>query len=688
LPEIVQFKPLAESDAESNLVAFVDLCKHNLSVFGNSLPFDEHVWDVSDYVKAKGKANSNRIYFSSWETVNAKLPQPMPEPFASFAKAYLRYQHAYRPIIDHSARVAPMSAICEALGEIGLVSPVHINSHILNRASQLIVAKNSPARAYRLGQNLQRIAAFADENRFVKVASRWRNPIGRPGDSARVGKEFEDRRQQKLPSAEDLGAVAQAYRLAKEPEDLIVTSIGAIMCSTPDRIAEILTLPAECEHCDRLPDGKEVYGLRYWPAKGAAPMIKWAIPSMVDLVKDAVARIKVHTESARGLARWYEEHPSDLYLPAHLEAHRGEALSGTQAAELIYGNGAYREETLALLKFHKLCPTGIRISELKVEFQILQDFVLSRLPKNFPFLDKKAGLKYSDALCVMHKYEFNQQRRTIRCLFESISHGQVSNGLGGGARHGKSSVFSRLGVVDANGVPFVINTHKFRHYLNTLAMHGGLDELDLAKWSGRKDVRQNRAYDHVSARDRLAMIRKSIGDSSNMFGSLGWAPSVPSITRDEFANLKVTTAHTTEFGYCTHNFTATPCQLHLDCLNCNELVCIKGDETREINIRRQLEETRELLRIAQKGGETGAYGAGRWVDHQTQTLQRLEELCAVFDSPTVQRGAVIQLKHLPTVSKLVQAAQTRGMDLSGGRLQQGESLLPASAVLTMPEPRK
>jgi hypothetical protein len=688
LSEIVQFKPLAERGAESNLAAFVDLCKHNLGVFGAGLPFDEHVWEVSDYVKAKGKANSNRIYFSSWETVNAKLPRPMPEPFASFAKVYLRYQHAYRPIIDQSARVAPLSAICAALGEIGLVSPVHINSHVLNRASQLIEAKNSPARAYRLGQNLQLIAAFADENRLVKVASRWRNPIGRPGDSARVGREFEDRRQQKLPSAEDLGAVAEAFRLAKEREDVIVTSIAAIMCSTPDRIAEILTLPSECEHGDRLPDGKEVYGLRYWPAKGAAPMIKWAIPSMVNLVKDAVARIRTHTESARALARWYEEHPSDLYLPAHLETYRGAALSVAQAAEVIYGDAECQEETVVLLKFHKLCPTFIPTRELKVDFQVLQDFVLRRLPKNFPFLDKTVGLKYSDALCVVHKYAFNQQRRTIRCLFESVSHGQVSNGLGGGARHGKSSVFSRLGVVDANGVPFVINTHKFRHYLNTLAMHGGLDQLDLAKWSGRKDVRQNRAYDHVSARDRLAMIRKSIGDNSNMFGSLGWAPNLPSITRDEFANLKVTSAHTTEFGYCTHNFTATPCQLHLDCLNCNELVCIKGDEIREINIRRQLDETRELLRAAQKGADAGAYGAGRWVEHQRQTVQRLEELCAVFDNPTVQRGAVIQFKHLPTVSKLVQAAQNRGLDLSSGGLKaEGENLLQA-VTLTLPERRK
>ena len=195
-------------------------------------------------------------------------------------------------------------------------------------------------------------------------------------------------------------------------------------------------------------------------------------------------------------------------------------------------------------------------------------------------------------------------------------------------------------------------------------MHGGLSDLDIAKWSGRKDVRQNRAYDHVSARDKLALIRDAVGDQSKMFGSLGYAPNVPAITRDEFANLKVMNAHTTEFGYCIHDYASSPCQKHLDCLNCNELVCIKGDSAREANIRRQLEETRELLVAARKGVEDGVYGSNRWVEHQAQTLQRLEELCAIIEDPMVRQGACVQLKHLPTVSRLVQAGQALGMDLS------------------------
>ncbi|HCN72771.1 MAG TPA: integrase [Pusillimonas sp.] len=681
MSDVVLFTPLVEKTAQENLDAFIDLCKNKLMVFGKDLPFDDFVWDITDAVQARGKASRTRIYFSSWDTVSDPLPHSMPEPFVSFAKAYVRYQHGFKPIIDQSTRVAPLRAIWAALNEVEKFSPVEVDGHIFNRAAQLIEERNEPERAYRLGRQLQGIAEFLTDKRLVKNSLNWKSCIKRPKDTQRVGKEFDERRQEKLPSAADLDAVSEAYRQAKGPGDVIITSIAAIMCSTPDRIAEILTLRADCEYQDRFPDGQEVYGLRYWPAKGADPMIKYVIPSMTDLVKDAIARIRQHTESSRALARWYEANPTRLYLPEHLEYLRGEGLTLEHVSELLYGAPDFWVEAKAWLNYRKLKKRRTQNNNSRLPFSDLEQAVIEGLPDNFPFLDKGLGLKYSEALCVVPLFFFNQQKRTLCFGLGSVTHGQVNDGLGASLKHGKSSVFSRLGITDPDGEPIRINTHKFRHYLNTVAMQGGLSELDIAKWSGRKDVRQNRAYDHVSARDKLALIRNAVGDQSKMFGPLGHAPSVPSITRDEFANLKVMNAHTTEFGYCTHDFASTPCQKYLDCLNCNELVCIKGDEVRETHIRRQLEETRDLLAAARKGVEEGAYGADRWLQHQTQTLQRLEELSAILEDPMVQRGAVIQLKHLPSTSRLTQAGQALGIDLSNtSALPQGAALLASVAI--------
>ncbi len=65
-------------------------------------------------------------------------------------------------------------------------------------------------------------------------------------------------------------------------------------------------------------------------------------------------------------------------------------------------------------------------------------------------------------------------------------------------KEGAPSVFERFGMVEADGTVIRMNTHQFRHWLNTLAQAGGMSQLEIARWSGRKDVRQNAAYDHVS----------------------------------------------------------------------------------------------------------------------------------------------------------------------------------------------
>ena len=131
------------------------------------------------------------------------------------------------------------------------------------------------------------------------------------------------------------------------------------------------------------------------------------------------------------------------------------------------------------------------------------------------------------------------------------------------------------------------------------------------------------------------------------------------IPRDEFARLHIPTAHTTDFGHCVHDFTMLPCQVHQDCVNCNESVCIKGDKVRERNIRQAREEVSLLMKNAEAARTDGEAGADRWLVHQTLTFQRLDNLCNIFDDPAVPIGAVIQLSDVVPPSRLAQAALRR-----------------------------
>jgi len=131
------------------------------------------------------------------------------------------------------------------------------------------------------------------------------------------------------------------------------------------------------------------------------------------------------------------------------------------------------------------------------------------------------------------------------------------------------------------------------------------------------------------------------------------------ISRDEYAILKIRTAHLTEFGVCIHDFAMTPCQLHRDCMSCTEQVCMKGDKKRNDNIRYLRDKTKKLLENAKQALENDYYGSNKWVKHHKATLDRLNQICEILDNPDVPEGSFIQLSNIPTMSSIEQAEKRK-----------------------------
>lgn len=654
MTEIVLFTPKADCDAAENLDGFVEMCRSKLTVFGADLPFKENVWDVTDAIQTKGMGGKRtRITFSSAATVDEKMPKMLREPFLSFAKAYVRYMHGMRPSKVIYFRIAALRAIEAALLERGTApNPVQIDAHVLNRAAQNISDWLGEDAAYRVGGQIEMIGAFLLESRLTTFPVRWRNPIKRTNSGVRIGKEFDRRRMEKMPSLAALNALPKIFRLATEPADVIVTSVAALLLSSPDRISEALSLPEECEVREPRGDGEISYGLRWWPAKGAEPMVKWLVPSMAAVVQEALQRIRVITKEARKIAKWYESNPDRIYLAQDADHLRDrEWLTMEDVVEILgltKSSSAQAWCKANAVKTRQLEGNGSRVF---AHFSDVEAAVLAMLPKGFPIFDKETGLKYSEALFVVRRHELGAQRSTLRPTIETISISQINTGLGSRAMHGFASVFSRHGFTEPDATPIVVTSHQFRHYLNTLAQAGGLSQLDIAKWSGRKDVRQNEAYDHVTPDQMLRKIRGSVG-TDQMFGLLAELPKKVPISRDEFARLIIPTAHTTDLGYCVHDYTATPCQLHMDCIHCQDFVCVKGDIEKEARLRHRLDEAKELMAKSQAAVADGYFGSDRWLDHHLSTLERLTQLSSIIDNPEVPNGTVIQLSPPKTLSRI------------------------------------
>ena len=294
MTNIIRFKPRAALEAETNLRRFIDLCRNQLTVFGADLAFDENVWDVSEFVHVKGKAGRRRLVFSIMPPGRCGQGVAFQEPYLSFAKAYMRHEFAIRRKWFIEIGINALRALYRAMTDQGgTVNPTAIQSETLNRAVQMLEGVGH-YRANQIALELEKLAAFLVGNHLVTAPLEWKSPIEKPGmtHAARVGKEFDELRARMLPSPAALAALAHIFRTATKPGDVLVSSIMAILCAAPSRIGEVFLLCADCEVIQNDSQGTAVYGLRWYPEKGAPPQTKPIITSMVDVVREALNKIR------------------------------------------------------------------------------------------------------------------------------------------------------------------------------------------------------------------------------------------------------------------------------------------------------------------------------------------------------------------------------------------------------------
>jgi hypothetical protein len=228
------------------------------------------------------------------------------------------------------------------------------------------------------------------------------------------------------------------------------------------------------------------------------------------------------------------------------------------------------------------------------------------------------------------------------------------------------NIFSRHAAGSDTAQTLKLTSHQFRHYLNTVAQRGGLSQAQIARWSGRADARQNRAYDHMTEFELVDMLRShdtalSLDQPLTEIAQQ-LATHLP-VSAHEFNALPIPTAHVTEFGFCVHDFAMSPCERFRDCLNCTEQVCIKGDK-RLANIKQRYEEVCALCASAEQELIEGTTGAGRWVEIHLLTRAHLKELIELMESPRLAAGAILRLCNGNDFSPVRRALTARS--ITGG----------------------
>ena len=233
--------------------------------------------------------------------------------------------------------------------------------------------------------------------------------------------------------------------------------------------------------------------------------------------------------------------------------------------------------------------------------------------------------------------------RPYPCAFTTVTSNTVQTLLGGQSKHGKSSIFQRHGLTTTRGEEIKLGTHQLRHFLNTAAQRGGLSQIEIAKWSGRKDVSQNTAYNHMSGEEILDLVREAIGDDTRIVGPLAEIPENLPMSKEKFAELRAPTALTTDSGGCIHDWSMSPCPLHGHCIDCEEHIYKKTSGTREI-IRTWCEQAEKFTAAAEAAVSQGYAGANRWLEKHEATRQRLRKLLSILEDPAIPDGILVHLE--------------------------------------------
>lgn len=659
MSNVFLFKPGHELTAEKNLEGFIKKCRDDLTVFGADLPWNLVTWPKIVTFRKLG--------------VTTRKPQDdevMDAEFIEFAKAYFRYQQGHKPTGARNEGKALRALEAALLQVTGSAALKGLSYSVLDEAAQLVTQHYGGGSAYHAGREIQRLAEFVSDNKLIGSPVRgWQSPIRRPDDRNKTGKLGNSTREKGLPNSIALEALAEIF--ANNPtneRDIFTTSIFAMLMSAPSRITEILNLPVDCEFTEVDRDGVERYGWRFFAGKGFEGDIKWVPSEMVSVAKEAVSRQKKLSANARALAAWVEDHPEKFYRHENCpEVADDEPLTLKQAQQA--------------LGFNTLQPRGLAPKDGVHTLNSLWAHALERFPSGFPWFDKKIGIKYRDALFALNVNQFHRNHPAIPVELFKPTNNFFNNDLSPRETlgHAHKSIFDRHGYKDADGSRLKMTSHQARHLLNTIAQRGGLSNLEIAKWSGRADVKQNRTYNHMSEYE-LVSLAESFDPSKELFGPVGETPANLPVSTLEFNALTQAAAHVTEYGYCVHDYTISPCEKYRDCINCTEQVCIKGNTENLERIKARLAKVEHLFELATQSVNDGEMGADRWYEYHEKTLKRLRELASILEDPQVEEGAQVKLRG-NDFSQLKRVINKKSPETLGNDSEQPEMLAEATKWL-------
>ncbi len=653
------FEPSEDTpdDPASNLAAFIEFAKRSHAL--GEVNWDAVEWKLEPGGAVMKKQRSHKSYgsslvFTTRETsgrgqmrVPASQRVSIPPPYVDFAKADVRVsaEASNLSISVLRRRITAHQFLEQALREHGGDSdPTRLSIRAFEAAEDSLRIEQAPSTAYKVSQFLVQISRLVDERRLTAVPTGYSTRLKRPLDGDELTEEGQAEGMKKMISPEALDKLADIFAHPLDDYERLIISIVGLFVVGGFRAGEVLSLPVDCwrsepqqgESVD-LETGVVVsnQGILYAAEKAQDYRTKWLPKEAVEMARQAIDDLTRLCRPAREMAAWMEANPGRLQPFADLQP--SDFISGGDASERL---GLARHAFMAwtVPRFPRLV-RGRQNIYLRIE-DIERWFLPNETLAPVFTMPSGRSQKLSETLIIVFRNQFHGNRTTLTFLPEVMSHSILSGEISPPPSHLEDQ---RAGLLSRHGVR--VTTKQFRHWLNTLADRGGINDIDLAKWMGRRDITQNKAYKHgtVAVRTEAAQELVRTGDAEGVIPRI--YRSLAPENREAFLKASITAAHAMSYGMCVHNFAQEPCPKCNQCLRkCPEYIRVKGDmEQRQALLElKTLEETnlrRAQAALPSADGNRGDYGADRWVKWAEETLAGIEEALAVDDDATLGQGA-------------------------------------------------
>lgn len=534
----------------------------------------------TDMVGHRGRVHVHFRVKIDGERVTEASPE-MPTELADWAKIHVACRK-YRSGVGSSSIRREISAFQWLHGVLvsnSICSSIHVTSQHFFDAENMVASDRKGIGSELILQGLAAIAKFANRERLTLTPITYvASALATRGQDV-FSQERRQKERELLTSEDTFEALGRVRSRITSSYDRIMFSLLDVVFATGVRAGECLSAPTECLGWQKNtnPETKKqelVRTFRSPIAKSGRRIGKPLSDVQRPIVENAIAIAIKESEEARSEMRWMERNPGlvpfargrdmdDLIDQHALAEALGISTAGSKGLRRRLKMKAYRAE--GQTRWYRVGDVVAKYAEKRhAEEEALKSQIAKGAPK-----------KLSNWLFI----EFGSF--TGRQVVKPIGYSRLVHWLS----NPSYSVFVRHGEAQHR-----LNAHAMRRILHTAAKEGGIGDLELARYFGRRSVETNAAYDYRTPQVRAAEVRSAIqrGEAFGAVAKAYWR--LPESLREEYLDTYVKSALRVIGGFCLHNHALEPCPFFIACLRgCSKFMVIRKDQQNELGLQEQID---------------------------------------------------------------------------------------------------